>query len=130
MKLIVGPDPAAGAEAILTVPTNLIWRIISFEVILTTDATVATRVPHMILDDGAVTFLDIKTNADVTASETESFQWCSGIPDDISSNPALHGMPVDLILPAGFRVKTDTSSLQAGDNYAKPHLMVEEWIQD
>ena len=35
----------------------------------------------------------------------------------------------DLILLAGHRIRTSTSSLQAGDDWGAPQLLVEEWLE-
>ena len=36
----------------------------------------------------------------------------------------------ELILQGGDRIRTQTSGIQAGDNYSAPVLHLEEWIED
>lgn len=128
-RVIVGTDPAAGVEISETVPTNAMWRLRSVQMTLVTDATVAARTPHLVIDDGTDIQQRIPSNAGISASTTQPVCWCP-IGDDTPSSTGAHGAPhpMNLFLPPGSRVRTLTSNLQAGDDWGAPVLSVEEWL--
>ena len=131
LRSITGTDPAAGAEVTETVPTNARWRLVFARAILVTDATVANRRCNWLIDDGVNTFVAADDAYDQTASTTIShclsaIQVRGGIGTDV--NTQLPSVP--LFLFQGWRVRTSTTNLQAGDNYGAPRLLVEEWIEE
>jgi hypothetical protein len=131
LRSITGTDPAAGAEWSETVPTNARWRFVAVRVALVTDATVANRVPQVIVDDGTNTLYLIPSHANQTASLTWTYHgFYAGAAGFASGNYIALPFPGDLFLQGGWRIRSSTGSLQAGDNWGAPQLLVEEWIED
>lgn len=130
MRSVTGSDPAAGAEVSETVPTGAVWRLVAFRATLVTDATVANRRVNLTIDDGTNTLLLKPPGADQAASLTYIYQAdANGAAAALLSTTQALPLPPDLFLRAGFRIRTATNSIQAGDNWAAPQLLVEEWIE-
>lgn len=130
IRRITGTQPAAGAECAETVPVGAIWRLISFSVLLNTSATVAARNPNIVLDDGTTAFASAGAAAIMAASTGTTLTWAIGLPS-IATWATLMSMslPNGMFLPSGFRIRTLTAAIQAGDQYAAPSYLVEEWLQ-
>ena len=129
IRSITGTDPAAGAEISETVPTGARWRLRALRVALTTDATVANRLTTLDIDDGTTQIMRIEGPAVIAASTTRGLNYGIGFPSRAQLNGnELVPLPSDVVLGAGFRIRTTTLNLQAGDNYAAPQLLVEEFI--
>mgnify|MGYP001571786480 CR=1 FL=1 len=129
IRSVAGADPAAGAEWSITVPVDARWRLISVTATLVTDATVAGRLPLIIVDDGANNLLVVAAQATLPASSTGIYSMGAGqgLAGAIATVQALPA-PEDLYLSAGFRVRSSTSLIQAGDNWTAPRALVEEWL--
>jgi hypothetical protein len=126
---VTGTTPGAGAEISEVVPASALWRLISFRYQLTTAATVATRQSDLLIDDGANTFAELATSDTQVASLVQIYNWVDGagglaVQNGIATNPG----PRQMFLPAGFRIRTHTFNLQAGDQYTAPQYLVEEWL--
>lgn len=130
IRSVSGTDPAAGSEILETVPVGACWRLISANATIVTDATVIGRRPALIIDDGINAIYKISDGADITAGLTAPVVFSQGFGAAVVSN-GIHviAFPQYILLQAGYRIKTVTSNLQAGDNYSAPQLLVEEWIQ-
>jgi hypothetical protein len=129
-RAIVGTDPAGGVEIVETVPTGARWRLRTFAFQIVASATVANRTPILTIDDGANVVWESANNTNITASQTAKFR--AGIGTGINTNGALDflvPLPAELVLMAGWRIRTVTGALDAGDNYAAPIYTVEEWIE-
>jgi hypothetical protein len=131
LRAIVGTDPAAGAEVSETVPTGARQELIAFRVTLVTDATVASRNPILILDDGANAFYHMASMLPITASLTSAVAWGKAAQLSIAAVNSVptSALPVDNDLLGGFRIRTSTAALQAGDNYGAPVYLVRERIE-
>jgi hypothetical protein len=130
VRSVIGADPSAGNEIDGQVPTGARWRLIGALFQLTTDATVADRYVHWILDDGAYRYLESMAYYKQTASTTWKYNvW--GLSYAGSLSDGLYGIPIHLhpLMAAGHRYYTFTTGLQAGDNFGPPTLLVEEWIE-
>lgn len=131
LRSVTGTNPAAGVEITETVPTNARWRLQMFSVVLVTSATVANRSPGLIIDDGATTMFASDPGAVVPASQTQVFT--AGNASQRLPVVALvqsWALPSECVLMAGARIRTSTLLLQAGDDWAAPQMLVEEWIED
>jgi hypothetical protein len=127
LRVVTGTDPAAGAEIVETVPAGKIWRLLSIRFALVTDATVASRRTHVIIDDGTSELFRVSGSTDQTASSTARFSLSPAF-GTISNNASTNHFPMPSIhLEPGFRIQTSTSNIQAGDNYGAPIMYVEEW---
>jgi len=128
IKLIIGADPAAGVEIIETVPAGKIWKVISVMIPFTTSAVAGNRRVNLHIDDGTTPFEAINGDLDQPASLTNTYNFFQGAPRDTAFNNSrlLLPLPINLTLLGGHRIITVTVSLDAGDNYDAPLILVEE----
>lgn len=130
-RVITGTDPAAGVEISETVPTGATWDMVTVTFSLTTDATVASRVISLLMDDGASQVSWNRAIAAQPASTTRSY-WAGAQLQDDSANSGRIGMGSlnDRVLSQGWRLLTSGFNLQPGDNYSAPVLWVRESLVD
>lgn len=131
VRTTLGTNPAAGLEISETVPTNARWLLKTFRFPLTTSAVVANRRPTLIIDDGANELWRVGSNVDQAASQISIYEAGAGaafatLDARVFSLP----LPVGLLLMGGYRIRTSTAAIDAGDDYAAPIYGVEEWIED
>src|SRR5207244_1576597 len=124
----VGADPAAGAEILDTVPANAQWRVIALRATLVTSAVVATRGPHLLFDDGANVFGRYSQSVAITASATWNIDWGVSSPEAGNNFQEIKSNIAPVILTPGWRIRTVTASLDAGDNWGPNVYLLEEWI--
>ncbi|MGB2711403.1 MAG: hypothetical protein WBC33_07785 [Conexibacter sp.] len=130
LRAVAGTDPGAGVEISQTVPTNTRWRYLAMRYQLVTDGTAANRWAIIVLDDGTNVYFQSEPTAAIVASTTRQFNIGNGTQRQALANADfMLTFPVDLRQPAGHRIRTATLNLQAGDNYAAPQLLVEEWLE-
>lgn len=130
VHLVSGSNPAAGAECSESVPTNSRWRLIAVYLNLTTDATVATRTINLIIDNGTSIIWKGAAWGSQTASQSPTYSAAQALNPDSSSGSRQQSLPSNNLLFAGYRIRTLTTNLQAGDDYAIPRYLVEEWIEE
>lgn len=131
LRVIVGTDPAAGAEISETVSPQARWKFMGMAFTLVTDATVGNRTPRIALDDGASIWALIPANAVLAASGTNRYHVQSiGVLGVVSTNDVAIPIPPDIYLEGGDRIRTSTVGLFAGDNFSAPVYQIEEWIED
>lgn len=131
LRSITGTNPAAGAEVNETVPTNARWRLRSTLVSFVTSAVAGNRVPVLTINDGSADVVRAGLYTTIAASQTTIITWGSfGASYGPSATGVVTVFPSDVWLQGGWIVKTVTAGLDAGDNYAAPQLLVEEWIED
>lgn len=129
VRAIASTDPAAGVEISETVPTGARWRPLSLDAPLVTDATVANRDAVLTIDDGANILAESATAANQAASLTRRYSFMVNTSRGAAATAALiQGNMPELLMAAGFRIRTVTTNLQAGDNWGAPFLLVEEWL--
>lgn len=130
VRNVLGNDPAVNFEVSVTVPTGARWRLMNFYVELTTDANVANRTPiFAFAASGNGNFMTVAPTDPQVASTTVAYMLGAF---GASRSPSIGGsreisIP-PIVLPAGATIDTVTVNMQAGDNYAAPRLLVEEWI--
>lgn len=130
IRSITGTNPAAGLETSDTVPAGVRWRLMSWAASLSTDATVVNRFPTLIVDDGALAIFQSQDTVAQAASSTVRYVAADvGFRDAASAGTINLGLPGNLILSAGFRIRTLTSAIVAGDDWGAPQFTVEEWIE-
>lgn len=130
IRSVTGTDPAAGAEVTETVPAGARWRLLQLSTVLATDATVSNREARIILDDGTTQYFESGATAVVAASASAAIVlWRGSFLPSLSSTLRGLNAPEYIILLAGHRIRTETSNLQAGDNYGAPQLLIEEWLE-
>jgi hypothetical protein len=126
---VTGTLPAAGVDISEVVPTSAIWRLKTFYFKLTTSATVANRIAHLIVDDGTNVLLDLPVGTAQTASQTIAYV----VGDGAAASNVVDGVqqfrfPFDIRLMPGYRIRTLTTALAAGDQFTAPQYLVTEWL--
>jgi len=128
-RVVTGDDPAAGAEVSVAVPGGALWEVYSIRVQFTTDATVLSRNVRLTYDDGMTEFYRTALPADIPAGQNFPLSfadygaWANFGNISLGVFIPLASMP---LLP-GYRIRTNTANLQAGDNYGAPVLFVAEY---
>lgn len=131
IRTIVGTNPAAGLEIAETVPANTRWRLQAFRFQLVASAAAANRRPTLIIDDGANEIWRQNSNVNQVASETSVYEAAPGASfTTIDVRIYTLPLPIGLMLAEGYRIRTSTAAIDAGDDYAAPIYSVEEWIED
>jgi hypothetical protein len=128
----VGPvNPAAGADAVINVPVNTRWQVLSVTGQLNTGGGVGNRNPSMILTDPTPhTFARSPFLTNVTATQTWIFAWMAGFGAQVANtlNRVALSLPEPAILLAGGTVQTETFGILPADQWAGVTLSTREWI--
>lgn len=130
-RVIPFAPPLAGVEASITVPGGVIWHPLAITATLTSDAVVANRVPQLVLDDGNTIVARIAGGQAQAASLAATYTWIVGGAFS-GGTVALGAITValpDLALSPGYRLRTITAGLDAGDTYTGLVLWVEELLE-
>ncbi len=131
LRSLTVANPAAGVDWTQAAPTNGRWFLRGGTATLLTSAAIANRQVALVIDDGASTLFTIEAAAVQAAGATVVYDLIPG--DTLTALTATHQpviIPRDLRLLAGWRVRTSTGLLQAGDQWSAIQLMLEEWIED
>jgi hypothetical protein len=125
-----GVQPAAGADAAITVPSSTRWRLQACSFFLQTSAAVGTRHVLFVVDDGANLQYAIGTPANQNPSTGVRYSLApaTALASDGSGFITLP-LPATTMLPGGSRIRTQTFGLDAGDQWLAPSAGVEEWIE-
>lgn len=121
-------DPAAGADFTITVPTGVVWKLLAVRAELTSDGNAATRSVVLELADGSNTFFDTGAAGTQAASLTYTYSWAPGVGTDVNAAgvPETTSLPSEVWLPEGYTLASVTASKQAGDQWARIVVQVEE----
>lgn len=129
LRSITGTLPGAGTEISEVVPAGARWRLVAFTFSLTTAVAVANRIVHVTLDDGALVYYNVVNDFTQVASTTQRYnaapvggRWLNNDSDNMLPTP------IGLVMPAGHRIRTATTALQAADAYTAPQYLVEEFL--
>jgi hypothetical protein len=129
IRTIYGTDQAAGAEISETVPDKAVWRPKAISFTLVTDATVTTRIVRLRFFDGLSTIWQQVSVSGQAASNSFLYTFIEGGPRASQSSGVIaEFMPQDFRLSPQFLIETTTANFQAGDNFSRPILTIEEWL--
>lgn len=123
-------DPAAGANASISVPTTEYWLILRAQVTLVTDATVANRYMNITFGSYAANFNTLHGYNSQAAGATYIYEMLPrGELYDIlvPANQSI-GLPYPMWVPGGKSISTSVTNLQAGDNLSSLKLYVEKFF--
>ncbi len=126
--LKTGTNPAAGSEISETM-TQTEKNLYAVRFRLVTSATVATRTVNVIIDDGTNILWQKVAGATQTASLTRDYLFVAPPYTDgaaFDANGLLVMTLPNIPLLPGFRFRTTTTNIQAGDDFAAPLLFVQE----
>jgi len=129
IRSITGTNPAAGVDWAETVPTGVRWRLLALTATLATDATAANRQARFGFTDGAANLYRSDAPNNQTASTSVVYNAGHGTARIamVSDQPGW-GLPTEMFLLAGYTIFSATGSIQAGDNWGAPQLLVEEFL--
>jgi len=130
LRTTTGANPAAGAETSITVPAHETWRLISWDCQLVTDGNAANRIVHLKATNGGIVLFEVISATTQIASLTRNYhgnqQSVGGAAAD--DNDILLALPHNIILPATTTITTETTGIQATDNWGQPHAFFERWL--
>jgi hypothetical protein len=110
-------NPAPGAEVALTVPAGVSAALDAVTFKLVTSATVATRTPTLIIDDGVNVMWQLQAAAGQAAGSTVIYQYGGNSELALRNGVLTEPLP-PLILGPGYRIRTVTAGIQVGDQYS------------
>jgi hypothetical protein len=127
---IIGSTPGAGSDISETVPNDRRRELLAFTASLATSATAVTRDVFFTLDDGANVFFQGPSYVGQAPSTNQSYSVNASltVPNGRPGPVSLLG-PIGISLKTGYRIRTITNNLQAGDQWTAPHYLVLEWPQ-
>ena len=146
IRTVTGANPAAGSDTVSeAVPTNVIWKLISFSAVLVTSADAATRTPNLIIDDGTTeNRRNIWQGSTQIESLTRTHFWQSEYGGsgaqgagnvsftDTQTVLSREVLPLDLYLREAYRIRIVTTNFDSTaallDDWAAPIFIVEEWL--
>jgi len=128
LRSITGTVPGAGADISEVVPSQRRWTLLGLKATLTTSAFVTNRIVRVLLDDGANAFYLVGSSVAQVASTVINYTFTPGIPfyNDLNGSMALP-IPSPTQLKSPFRIKTNTLTLNATDQWTAPQYLVAEW---
>lgn len=127
-----GTDRAANTEIAETVPAGKSWLLLVVSVSLVQGAT-QTPQPILVIDDGTdVIFESFGSSAAQAANTTCRYTWAPNLTltGQVGATTNVHStapLPDDLMLPAGYRIRTSTIGIGANTDYAAPSLFYVEY---
>jgi hypothetical protein len=129
-KRILGTDPAAGIECSDAVPAGKSWVLLAYLVDMVQGIT-QTPQPILQIDDGAnVIHESLGCSAAQAISTTCRYIWAPAytLTGQVGATPNIRAFAplAELILGAGYRVRTATLGIGANSNYGAPVLYVAE----
>ena len=128
LRTITGTNPNAGVETNETVPAGVQWLLRSWRATLVTSSTAGARNVHLIVDDGITILWNSVANLTQAASLTRNYNaFHIDALVGASDSEIYINMQPDVLLGAGFRIRTLTTLFKVDDNWAAPQMLVEEF---
>ena len=147
IRTVTGANPAAASDTVSeAVPTNAVWRLLSFSAVLVTSSDAATwRTPNLIIDDGTTANRrNIWQGSTQAASLTITHLWQSEYGGsgaqgagnvtftDTDTVVSREVLPQNLFLREAYRIRIVTTNFDSTavpvDDWAAPIFIVEEWL--
>lgn len=131
IKVVALTTPSAGADIVQVVPLGRVWRLLTFVATFTASATVASRTPSLIIDDGTNVLYQVYTATAVTAGQAMQVRG-NAIPIVLISVTAVATNsfplmdPSYFVLQPGWRIRTATSNIDATDQWSAARIVVDE----
>lgn len=130
-KRVTVANPGAGAEVVFVVPGNKDWFLYAVYVQLVQGIT-QTPQPIILMDDGTNTWMEsIGSSAVQAVSTTCAYSWAPNmlLTGQVGSGVNVHSnapIPDSLVLPAGYRIRTNTVGIGANSQYQNASCMIAE----
>jgi hypothetical protein len=122
-------NPAPGAEFTITVPASVIWDVKSIIYTYTADANAASRDLRLHINDGTTDLYWYKADTGLVATKIDYIVLSNGLVAQAQTLSSLeflvYGQLPQLLLPAGYKIISDTANKQAGDQYSEIKVMAQ-----
>lgn len=140
IRTVTGTNPAAGAEVVEAVPAERKWRVMAVSVVRTNAGVGGNRGHSIVIDSGLATqrLLMIDIGTATTIGTTRTLLWTFGnatsavgplsTTDSGETLIIPDKFPYDVVIPAGYRIRTVTTGGDAADTYTGIFIQVEEWV--
>jgi hypothetical protein len=129
MRVITGTTPAAGQEINEVVPADVLWRLVTFQFGFIAAAATPQRYAFVIFDDGSTIHSMVQFVPNLSVTLAQTFTIGTGYQQlDLNIGAPQTAGITDHYIQSGFRIRTSTSNLAAGDQYNSVHYLVEEWL--
>lgn len=127
-KLVVA-NPAAGSELSVTVPGGEVWEFLSLCVQLQTSGVVSARSITLVFDDGTDIVGQYGMQDVQNAGNLVRYTFAAemGFSKTTYSLNSIYGVIPRQWLPGGWRARTLTANLDAGDDYTSPVIVVRRY---
>jgi len=138
VSVVVGVDPAPGAEQVITVPSAERWKILSAHFELVASSTPGDRSVFFSLDENGNEYFRTFADGIVQANQRGIFTASTlGFVGTAGLGPSSIHQPVDMrtilipiqqdtYVPGGHNIRTITDGLEPGDDYNAASLLVEK----
>lgn len=126
-ELIKVPTPAAGQNVLVKVPGSEMWRVITAQAFLTTDAVVANRAVRLTYTDAdGFEYFHAAASGTVAASLTSLTQWSIGASAAaaMGDGSRVQALP-NMLLQPSHQININVFALDAGDTITNVSLFVE-----
>jgi len=121
--------PGAGADFSFTVPNFTRIQIISFAGVFTASAAVANRNVELIIDDGVNIVWAADVGAAIAAGQVENITATqTNVPNGVIATIQSAVVPPGNVLTGGFRFRSLTGNIQAGDQWSALFMLIQEWV--
>ena len=123
------PNPAAGAEFKVTVPSGVMWRIATGQATLTTAVTVSTRIPQIQLTSQGVN-VGVYTGTETDPASTTAFvTFSQTLPSAAAASGSVNSVIAlpTYTLAEGDTLASLTAGIEATDQYSAITILVEEF---
>lgn len=123
-------NPAVATNWTVTIPGKETWRLISVAFVLTTDATVASRLVVLeILDVGGTVLFHAVPDSSQTASIVAQHAFAPFGDQSVLSSPTTREttIPPSLWVRNGFVLRSRVINFQAGDQFTAIRFYIEVW---
>lgn len=129
IRSVIGTNPAAGQEIEEVVPNGQIWRILAVTFTLACDANAANRYIHVFFQDDNGLKIVGRHNEFITANQTRAVTVApyGSETTDPQNTETFIMIPPEIYLPSLGTITTVTDSIQAGDNYSAPVILIEQF---
>jgi hypothetical protein len=131
LRFVHGTSPGVASSSTETVPTGARWRLQSYFITLTTDATVGNRnVVLFALTPGALdTIFELPASAVQAPSTTVSYEWLALGGTFSAANRVVGLITQPPYFKAGEQLFLSWSGNGPADQLGAPRYYVEEWLQ-
>lgn len=122
-------NPPVASDWSIPAPGRGIWRVMAVRFTLVTDINVANRTVALVLDDGTNEFLRVAYEGNIVAASTTQLGAYPGANRDPVTLSTLNvALPTDgALLRPGWRLRSVSAALQAGDQYSAITILVQEF---